>query len=117
MAKAKIEIDKLEKAASRHIGKAASRKINKMAKAKIEIDKLKKNKKQKQTASREIDKMAKAIVKIVKFENAASREIDKPTKMNTADMTTKILPAKTTSIFSKVVLGLQDAVYYSFSID
>jgi hypothetical protein len=81
------------------------------------IDKLKKNKKQKQTASREIDKMAKAIVKIVKFENAASREIDKPTKMNTADMTTKILPAKTTSIFSKVVLGLQDAVYYSFSID
>jgi hypothetical protein len=42
MAKAKIEIDKLEKAASRHIGKAASRKINKMAKAKIEIDKLEK---------------------------------------------------------------------------
>jgi hypothetical protein len=47
MAKAKIEIDKLEKAASRHIGKAASRKINKMAKAKIEIDKLKKKTKNK----------------------------------------------------------------------
>jgi hypothetical protein len=32
-----------------------------------------------------------------------------PTKMNTADMTTKILPAKTVSIFSKVVLGLGTA--------
>jgi hypothetical protein len=52
--------------------------------------------------------MAKAIVKIVKFEKAASREIDKPIKMNTADMATKILPAKTVAIFSKVVLGLQD---------
>jgi hypothetical protein len=31
-----------------------------------------------------------------------------PSKMNTADMATKILPAKTVSIFSKVVLGLQD---------
>ena len=28
------------------------------------------------------------------------------TKLNTADMATKILPAKTVSIFSKVVLGL-----------
>jgi transposase InsO family protein len=40
-----------------------------------------------------------------------------PTQYNTADMATKILPAKTTSIFSKMVLGLQDVVYYSFSID
>jgi hypothetical protein len=40
-----------------------------------------------------------------------------PTKNNTADMATKILPAKTNSIFSKMVLGLQDVVYYSFSID
>jgi hypothetical protein len=31
-----------------------------------------------------------------------------PSKMNTADMATKILPAKTVTIFSKVVLGLQD---------
>jgi hypothetical protein len=36
---------------------------------------------------------------------------------NTADMATKILPTKTVTMFSKVVLGLQDAVYYSFSID
>jgi hypothetical protein len=33
-----------------------------------------------------------------------------PTKMNTADMATKILPAKTVSIFSKIVLGLQDTL-------
>ncbi len=84
-----------------------------MAKAKIEIDKLKKKK----TASREIDKMAKAIVKIVKFEKAASQEIDKPTKINTADMATTVLPAKAITIFSKVVLGLQDPIYYSFTID
>ena len=31
-----------------------------------------------------------------------------PTKMNTADMATKILPSKTVSIFSKVVLGIED---------
>ena len=31
-----------------------------------------------------------------------------PTKMNTADMATKILPFKTVSIFSKVVLGIED---------
>jgi hypothetical protein len=31
-----------------------------------------------------------------------------PTKMNTADMATKILPAKTVSVFSKVVLGLEN---------
>jgi hypothetical protein len=31
-----------------------------------------------------------------------------PSKMNTADMATKILPAKTVTVFSKVVLGLQD---------
>jgi hypothetical protein len=40
-----------------------------------------------------------------------------PTQYNTADMATKTLPAKTTSICSKMVLGLQDVVYYSFSID
>jgi hypothetical protein len=40
-----------------------------------------------------------------------------PTQNNTADMATKSLPAKTNSIFSKMVLGLQDVVYYSFSID
>jgi hypothetical protein len=40
-----------------------------------------------------------------------------PTQHNTADMATKLLPAKTITIFSKVVLGLQDAVYYSFSIE
>jgi transposase InsO family protein len=33
-----------------------------------------------------------------------------PTKMNTADMATKILPATTISIFSKIVLGLQDTL-------
>jgi hypothetical protein len=33
-----------------------------------------------------------------------------PTKMNTADMATKILPATTVSIFSKIVLGLQDTL-------
>jgi hypothetical protein len=31
-----------------------------------------------------------------------------PSKMNTADMATKILPASTTSVFSRVVLGLPD---------
>ena len=31
-----------------------------------------------------------------------------PTKTNTADMATKILPAKTVSVFSKVVLGLEN---------
>jgi hypothetical protein len=40
-----------------------------------------------------------------------------PTQHNTADMATKILPAKTTTIFSRMVLGLQDIVYYTFSID
>jgi hypothetical protein len=33
-----------------------------------------------------------------------------PKKMNTADMATKILPATTISIFSKIVLGLQDTL-------
>jgi hypothetical protein len=33
-----------------------------------------------------------------------------PSSMNTADMATKILPAKTVSIFSKVVLGLTDTM-------
>ena len=33
-----------------------------------------------------------------------------PTKMNTADMATKILPASTISVFSKIVLGLQDTL-------
>jgi hypothetical protein len=40
-----------------------------------------------------------------------------PTQQNTADMATKLLPTKAITIFSKMVLGLQDAVYYSFSID
>ena len=40
-----------------------------------------------------------------------------PTQFNTADMATKILPAKTTTMFSRMVLGLQDAIYYSYSID
>jgi hypothetical protein len=31
-----------------------------------------------------------------------------PTKTNTADMTTKILPATTVSVFSKIVLGLNN---------
>ncbi len=35
-----------------------------------------------------------------------------PTKMNTADMATKILPATTVSVFSKIVLGLQDTLQY-----
>jgi hypothetical protein len=35
-----------------------------------------------------------------------------PSKMNTADMATKILPASTVSIFSKIVLGLQDTLLY-----
>jgi hypothetical protein len=39
------------------------------------------------------------------------------TQHNTADMATKILPAQTNTTFSKMVLGLQDVVYYSFSID
>ena len=33
-----------------------------------------------------------------------------PTKMNTADMATKILPATTVSVFSKIVLGLHDTL-------
>ena len=40
-----------------------------------------------------------------------------PTSHNTADMATKILPAKAITIFSKVVLGLSDPVYYSYSTD
>ena len=40
-----------------------------------------------------------------------------PSSQNTADMATKILPAKAITIFSKIVLGLQDPAYYSFSID
>jgi hypothetical protein len=31
-----------------------------------------------------------------------------PSKMNMADMATKILPASTTSVFSRLVLGLPD---------
>jgi hypothetical protein len=34
-----------------------------------------------------------------------------PTKMNTADMATKILPAKTVTVFSKIVLGLHDFLH------
>ena len=36
-----------------------------------------------------------------------------PSKMNTADMATKILPAATVSVFSKIVLGLQDPLLYT----
>jgi hypothetical protein len=36
-----------------------------------------------------------------------------PSKMNTADMATKILPASTVSIFSKIVLGLQDTLLHN----
>jgi hypothetical protein len=40
-----------------------------------------------------------------------------PTKMNTADMATKILPAAQVSIFSKIVLGLQDTLLYFTASD
>ena len=40
-----------------------------------------------------------------------------PTKTNTADMATKILPANQVSIFSKVVLGLQDPLLYFTDAD
>jgi hypothetical protein len=40
-----------------------------------------------------------------------------PTKMNTADMATKILPATQVSIFSKIVLGLQDSLLYFTDFD
>ena len=37
--------------------------------------------------------------------------------MNTADMATKILPAAQVSIFSKIVLGLQDSLLYFTEFD
>jgi hypothetical protein len=40
-----------------------------------------------------------------------------PTKTNTADMATKILPATQVSIFSKVVLRLKDSLLYSTDTD
>jgi hypothetical protein len=40
-----------------------------------------------------------------------------PSKMNTADMATKILPASTVSVFSKIVLGLQDSLLYFTDFD
>ena len=40
-----------------------------------------------------------------------------PTKTNTADMTTKILPASTVSVFSKVVLGINDTCQESTESD
>jgi hypothetical protein len=40
-----------------------------------------------------------------------------PTKTNTADMATKILPATQVSIFSKIVLGLQDTLLYDAESD
>jgi hypothetical protein len=40
-----------------------------------------------------------------------------PTKTNTADMATKILPATQVSIFSKIVLGLQDTLLYFTASD
>jgi hypothetical protein len=39
------------------------------------------------------------------------------TKTNTADMATKILPANQVSIFSKIVLGLQDSILYFTEFD
>jgi hypothetical protein len=38
-------------------------------------------------------------------------------KMNTADMATKILPASTVSVFSKIVLGLQDDLLFATDYD
>jgi hypothetical protein len=40
-----------------------------------------------------------------------------PTTMNTADMATKILPAKAVSVFSKIVLGLQDTIQSASNTD
>ena len=40
-----------------------------------------------------------------------------PSKMNTADMATKILLATQISIFSKIVLGLQDSLLYFTDFD
>jgi hypothetical protein len=40
-----------------------------------------------------------------------------PSKMNTADMATKILPATQVSIFSKIVLGLQESLLYFTDFD
>ncbi len=40
-----------------------------------------------------------------------------PSKINTADMATKILPASTTSVFSRVVLGLPDIPHQSTDSD
>jgi hypothetical protein len=40
-----------------------------------------------------------------------------PSKMNTADMATKILPAAQVSIFSKIVLGLQESLLYFTEFD
>jgi hypothetical protein len=37
--------------------------------------------------------------------------------MNTADMATKILPASTVSVFSKIILGLQDTLPYTTESD
>jgi hypothetical protein len=37
--------------------------------------------------------------------------------MNTADMATKILPAATVSIFSKIVLGQRDSLLYTTDFD
>jgi hypothetical protein len=37
--------------------------------------------------------------------------------MNTADMATKILPAKTVSVFSKIVLGMQDDFQHDSDTD
>ncbi len=38
-------------------------------------------------------------------------------KMNTADMATKILPATTVSIFRKIVLGMQDDLQHDTDTD
>jgi hypothetical protein len=40
-----------------------------------------------------------------------------PTTMNAADMATKILPAKTVSIFSRIFLGLQDFLQHTMDFE
>ena len=44
-------------------------------------------------------------------------ELKGNTKQNTADMATKILPTTTVSVFSKIVLGLQDTLLYATDFD
>ncbi len=43
--------------------------------------------------------------------------VNTSTQPNTTDMATKILSTKAVAIFSKIVIGLQDAIDYSYSLD